>query len=95
MHYLIHLPHCGTDIPVNYKEEYLLSKEELHDNVMQYCDLYTDEIFGSLYKSFGGVKNKYSRLFCDPERFDDESEDMHKNHALGWFYENAILEKSC
>ena len=92
-HYLIHLPHCGTDIPGRYMDDYFLSDDELNHNIIQYCDLYTDELFGSLYDAFGGTKNTYSRLFFDPERFDDAYESMHQKFGLGWFYENAILCK--
>jgi len=93
-HYLIHLPHCGINIPDKYLDDYLLSKKELKQNIYQYCDLYTDELFGSLFKKFGGVKNLNSRLFFDSERFgDDSQEDMHKKYKLGWFYENSILSK--
>jgi len=51
-------------------------------------------LFDTLFQQCGGVKSEYSRLFFDPERFGDDSfENMHKLHRLGWFYENAILEK--
>ena len=93
-HYLIHLPHSGTDIPSQFMNDYLLSTDELTNNIYQYCDLYTDELFDDFYNVFGGVKSKYSRLFFDPERFgDDDAENMHKKHRLGWFYENTILTK--
>jgi len=93
-HYLIHLPHCGTKIPNKYREDYLLTQDELTQNIYQYSDLYTDELFDDFYKTFGGVKNSYSRLFFDPERFgDDEAETMQQKFGLGWFYENAILSK--
>lgn len=93
-HYLIHLPHAGTHIPEKYHHDYYLSKEELQNNIFQYADLYTDELFSQMYQKFGGVKSDYSRLLFDPERFfDDEMEAMQKKYKLGWFYENAILEK--
>ena len=93
-HYLIHLPHSGTDIPKNYIKDYLLSESELNDNIFQYADLYTDELFDKMFHNFGGVKSEFSRLFFDPERFyDDEMESMQTKFGLGWFYENAILEK--
>lgn len=93
-HYLVHLPHCGTNIPEKYIGDYYLSKEELQNNVCQYADLYTDELFNSLYQQFGGVKNNYSRLLFDPERFfDDKEELMQQKYKLGWFYENSILDK--
>ena len=93
-YYLLHLPHCGTTIPQKYREDYLLTQDELTQNIYQYSDLYTDELFDDFYKTFGGVKNSYTRLFFDPERFgDDEDEAMQKKFGLGWFYENAILSK--
>ena len=93
-HYLIHLPHCSINIPNKYLDDYLLTEDELKKNIYQYCDLYTDELFGSLFDSFNGVKSSYSRLFFDPERFgDDTQENMHYLYRLGWFYENSILSK--
>ena len=93
-HYLIHLPHSGINIPKEFINDYLLSKDELIKNIYQYCDLYTDELFKSLFHTFDGVKSDYSRLFFDPERFgDDSQEDMYRKYKLGWFYENAILTK--
>ena len=94
MHYLLHLPHCGTSIPQKYIDSYFLSESELQKNIYEYCDLYTDELFGDMFEKFGGVKSIYSRLLFDAERFgNDEDEDMHKNFKLGWFYENSILKK--
>jgi len=91
--YLIHLPRCGLEIPAQYIGDYYLNEKELKKNIEQYADLYADELFDSLYNEFGGVKNKYSRFFFDPERFFiDEQEDMSKR-GLGWFYEKAILEE--
>ena len=92
--YLIHLPHCGTIIPDEYKADYLLSPNKLEENIFQYADLYTDELFESLLTRFGGVKNKYSRLFIDPERFFDDKQESMSRLGLGWFYEKAILEET-
>jgi len=93
-HYLIHLPHSGTEIPQEYLEDYFLKSDELLANILEYSDIYTDELFSKFIQKFGGVQNRYSRLFFDPERFGDDSvEEMHTKYKLGWFYENAILEK--
>ena len=89
--YLVHLPHCGTQIPDEYRDDYLLSQEELDNNVVQYADLYTDELYQPLLDTFGGVVNNYSRLFFDPERFfDDELEGMTR-HGLGCFMRGLFL----
>jgi N-formylglutamate amidohydrolase len=93
-HYLVHIPHSGTNIPNAFIGDYLLSEDELHQNIYQYADLYTDELFHGFLHTFDGVKSDYSRLFFDPERFgDDTQEEMYKKYKLGWFYENAILAK--
>ena len=92
--YLIHLPHCGTMIPDEYRSDYFLGPKELEENIFQYADLYTDELFESLLNRFGGVKSKYSRLFFDPERFFDDQQESMSRLGLGWFYEKAILEET-
>ena len=94
--YVLHLPHAGISIPEQYRDDYLLDESELRENVYQYADYKTDEISICMTASlkFNRVVNSYSRLFMDPERFfDDTQESMQVKHGLGWFYENAILEK--
>lgn len=92
-HYLVNLPHCGIKIPDQYLKDYNLSKDELIQNVYEYADLYTDDVYESFYKNFGGVKNEYSRLFMDPERFYDDAQEHMSKFGLGWFYEKAIIEE--
>ena len=94
--YILHLPHAGVSIPQQYCDDYLLDEAELRENVYQYADYKTDEISICMTArlKFNRVVNPYSRLFMDPERFfDDAQESMQVKHGLGWFYENAILEK--
>ena len=94
--YVVHLPHAGVSIPEIYREDYLLCTEELTDNIYQYADYKTDSLYGFLMSrwKFQTVRNPYSRLFMDPERFfDDTQEQMQQKYGLGWFYENAILDK--
>ena len=92
-HYLIHLPHSGNSIPKKYISDYTISNDELILNMEQFSDLYLDDLYSSMIEEFGYVKNNYSRLFFDPERFfDDSKEDMHLHYKLGWFYENTPLE---
>ncbi len=93
-HYLIHIPHSSTYIPTKYMKDYFLDEKELQHNIIQYADIFTDELFGEFLETFGGVRSDYSRLFFDPERFGNDSEEsMFLKYKLGWFYENAILEK--
>lgn len=92
--YIVHIPHSGVKIPQKYIYDYYLSTEELHNNIYEYADYLTDELFRSFVHEFDNIVNPYSRLFFDPERFfDDKKEQMQVKYGLGWFYENAILGK--
>ncbi len=93
-YFLVHLPHYGVQIPDEFRDDYFLDEEELNKNIFEYADYDTFYLYHTLYHEFDGVHNAYSRLFFDPERFfDDRQESMQVKHGLGWFYENAILEK--
>ena len=93
-HYLIHLPHSGLNIPKEFLDDYLIDNNELLKNMENFADLYLENLFDDMTKEFGYVKNNYSRLFFDPERFfDDSKEEMHLHYKLGWFYENTPLEE--
>jgi len=90
--YLFHIPHSSTFIPNEFKSDYLISNEELQNNIFEYADLFTDELF-EISNQYNSMINPYSRLFFDPERFgDDNIEPMQEKYGLGWFYENCILE---
>lgn len=92
--YIVHIPHSGLEIPKEYQDDYLLSTDELQHNIEQYADYKADKLYKALINKYDSVISPYSRLFMDPERFfDDTQESMQINHGLGWFYENAILKK--
>lgn len=77
--FILHIPHASTFIPDF--EGFLLEKVEENLNLL--TDWETDKIF-----DVEGVKKivtPYSRLFCDVERFEDESEPMFKI-GRGFFY---------
>ncbi|MCV6606682.1 MAG: N-formylglutamate amidohydrolase [Campylobacterales bacterium] len=91
---VVHIPHSGLVIPDEFRGDYLLDDEELERNIYQYADYKADKFFGGLTSRYDSVISPYSRLFFDPERFfDDDLEPMEKNHGLGWFYHNGILDK--
>lgn len=92
--YIVHIPHAGLNIPKEYQGDYLLSADELQNNIEQYADYKADELYKALTDKYESVVSPYSRLFMDPERFfEDDAETMQVKYGLGWFYENTILEK--
>ena len=86
---LIHIPHSSLYIPENYKKESLLSSSELEKENLFMCDYRVDEFID--YKS-QAIIFPYSRLYCDVERFKDESELMNK-FGMGYIYTKTSTGK--
>jgi N-formylglutamate amidohydrolase len=82
---VLHVPHAGTGVPDGIRVPDI---GDLDDEIFLMADLYTDRIAGmvSQFLVRGGAnkpsefRNLLSRLIMDPERFDDDSEEM---NAIG------------
>lgn len=80
--FILHIPHTSTHIPN--LEGFMPDKVE--ENINLLTDWATDKIF-----DVDGVEKivfQFSRLFCDVERFDDETEPMF-NVGRGFYYTNG------
>jgi len=80
--FILHIPHASTFIP-NY-EGFVLGKVE--ENINLLTDWATDKIFE--VDGIATILTPYSRIFCDVERFDDESEPM-SLIGRGFYYTNG------
>ncbi len=65
---ILHIPHSSLTIPEEALHQYETSF--LQEEFLLMTDRYTDELFGLPYTS---IVFPYSRLFCDVERFRDDS----------------------
>lgn len=79
---LFHIPHSSLYIPEEYKRETLLTEEELEKENLFMCDYRVDEL---LEDKENAIIFPYSRLYCDVERFRDESETMNQ-YGMGYIY---------
>lgn len=79
---VIHIPHASTHIPS--LEGYTLSSEEFEREVLTLTDWYTDELFKLDQATI--VKASFSRLFCDAERFVDDSQEVMAKQGMGALY---------
>ena len=79
---ILHIPHASTHIPSF--EGYTLSPEEFEREVLILTDWYTDELFK--LDQTTTVKAHFSRLFCDPERFVNDSQEVMSKHGMGVLY---------
>lgn len=74
---VIHVPHSSTNLPIDIRQIILLNNDELNKELLLMTDWYVEELFCSDRVAL--VKNEYSRLVFDPERFrNDEDESMSK-----------------
>lgn len=79
---LIHVPHSSLYIPEEYCRTALISRDELDEENRFVCDSGVIELIPPALKD-NTLIFPYSRLYCDVERFRDDSEPM---NALGMGY---------
>jgi N-formylglutamate deformylase len=79
---ILHIPHSSSIIP--FKEGFLVDDKTLNREILKLTDWYTDELFHSEVDII--VKAEFSRIFCDPERFPDDSQELMAQFGMGVLY---------
>jgi N-formylglutamate deformylase len=80
---ILHIPHSSTLIP--FYDGYLVNKTKLEEEQLLLTDWYTDELFE--HENAIAVIAPFSRIFCDVERFTDDSREMMSKVGMGVLYE--------
>lgn len=81
---ILHVPHSSTYIPRQEKTKFLISDDELKNELLVMTDWYVDELFN--HKGLMKHVNPYSRLVFDPERFRNDSEEEMSILGMGAIY---------
>lgn len=79
---LFHIPHSSLFIPDWYKQTSHLSISDLERENLFMCDYKVDELLDNKNQA---IIFPYSRLYCDVERFKDDSEIMYQ-YGMGYIY---------
>lgn len=79
---ILHIPHSSTLIP--YKDGYLVNDTIINEEILKLTDWYTDDLF-DLADTIT-IRADFSRIFCDPERFVDDSEELMAKYGMGVLY---------
>lgn len=82
---ILHIPHSSTNIPI--KEGYLVDHLTLEKEIVKLTDWYTDDLFYSEDDEM--IVAEFSRIFCDPERFTDDSQEVMAQYGMGVLYEKS------
>jgi N-formylglutamate amidohydrolase len=80
---ILHIPHSSTNLPL--LEGFLADAETLEKEVLKLTDWYTEDLFCSNEEEM--IVAEFSRIFCDPERFTDDSQEVMAQYGMGVLYE--------
>jgi N-formylglutamate amidohydrolase len=79
---ILHIPHSSTIIP--FKDGYCVTDEILNQEILRLTDWYTDDLFENEMDI--SIKAPFSRIFCDTERFSDDSQEIMAQYGMGVLY---------
>ncbi len=85
--FIVHVPHSSTNVPADYRADFVLSDPELAAELHTMTDRYTDEL-AEAATALGGtvLANRVSRLVMDPERFADDDAEPMAQRGMGAVY---------
>lgn len=79
---ILHIPHSSTVIPL--LDGFVVSRVNLKSEILKLTDWYTDDIFNSPTDII--MKAEFSRIFCDVERFAEDSQEIMAQYGMGVIY---------
>lgn len=82
---IIHVPHASTTIP--FYDGYIVDRAALEKEMLQLTDWYTDDLFHSQEDEM--IVAGFSRIFCDPERFEEDDLEVMSRRGMGVLYERS------
>ena len=88
---LFHIPHSSLDVPKCFSERLLIPLDEFQELNVFNSDIKVDKLVENIFVN--KVVFKYSRMFCDVERFEDENVEHMAKKGMGIVYTNAINGK--
>ena len=90
---ILHLPHASTLIPKNLRQDFLLSDQELREELNRITDHATDTIFRGAFPKANAIVFPVSRLVVDPERFSDDSQEPMSQVGMAVTYTRGSLRQ--
>lgn len=82
---ILHIPHSSQKIPLY--EGYVVDNDFLEGEILKLTDWHTEDLFCSNNDEM--VVAEFSRIFCDPERFSDDAQEIMAQHGMGVLYEKS------
>lgn len=89
---ILHIPHSSDLMPEEFRDQIILSNDELAKELLLMTDSFTDELFGSPEASI--VRFPISRLLVDVERFSEDAEEPMSKVGMGMIYTKTAHGKN-
>jgi N-formylglutamate amidohydrolase len=86
-----HIPHDSIKIPDQYREQFVLTDDDLHHELLKMTDSHTLAIFGS--ETIDDIVFPVSRLLVDVERFEDDTLESMVTQGMGVLYSRTHDQK--
>lgn len=87
---VLHIPHASTIVPVDVLSQFLISREELTNEIRLLTGHATDRIFTSAFPEATACVFPVNRVVVDPERFADDSQEPMARTGMGVIYTHGI-----
>jgi N-formylglutamate deformylase len=82
---ILHIPHSSDKIPMD--KGFVVDEKILAQEIIKLTDWYTDDLF--LFEDSIIVQADFSRIFCDTERFSNDSQEVMAKYGMGVLYEKS------
>jgi len=79
---ILHIPHSSTNIPL--MNGYDIDEITLGKEMLKLTDWFTDDLFHTSEDDI--IKADFSRIFCDTERFIDDTQEVMSQYGMGVIY---------
>ena len=89
---VLHLPHAATLVPMDVREQFVLTDKQLADEIRLMTDHLTDELFAVPEAMALAVRFPVSRLVVDPERFEADEHEPMAARGMGVVYERTCRQ---
>lgn len=81
------VPHSSRVIPQRVRGQFIVSDAELREEHRQLVDWFVDDLYRPIVEAGGCmVKHEVSRFVVDPERFEDDSQEIMTARGMGVLY---------
>lgn len=91
-HIIVHIPHSSLNFPDIFYNKLLIDKKELDNENIFVSDYLIDRFIPSNFNNI--IKFKFSRLFCDVERFPNDKLEVMSKYGMGVIYSKTSKGKT-